>query len=122
VIPAHTTIGMPAQAINMDPELYPDPETFDGLRFHDLKAAGASASKTDYVASNGASLNFGYGRHACPGRWFAANEIKCIMICLLTNYDISFSEGQERPKNLQVETQNLPNPIATVLSRKIRRQ
>ncbi|KEQ98169.1 hypothetical protein AUEXF2481DRAFT_36669 [Aureobasidium subglaciale EXF-2481] len=121
VIPAHTTIGMPTQAINMDPEHYYEPDKFDGLRFYNLKVAGTSASKTDYVASNGASLNFGYGRHACPGRWFAANEIKSIMAYLLLNYDIKFADGQSRPENLQVETQNLPNPTATVLSRRIRR-
>ncbi|KAI5240174.1 hypothetical protein E4T47_01141 [Aureobasidium subglaciale] len=121
VIPAHTTIGMPTQAINMDSQHYYKPDKFDGLRFYNLKIAGTSASKTDYVASNGASLNFGYGRHACPGRWFAANEIKSIMAYLLLNYDIKFADGQSRPENLQVETQNLPNPTATVLSRRIRR-
>jgi ent-kaurene oxidase len=37
VIPAHTTIGVPAHAIAMDPKLYPEPETFDGLRFARLR-------------------------------------------------------------------------------------
>jgi ent-kaurene oxidase len=29
IIPAHTTIGIPTQAITMDPALYPDPETYE---------------------------------------------------------------------------------------------
>ncbi|KAK1657956.1 cytochrome P450, partial [Colletotrichum godetiae] len=32
-IPAHTTIGIPTQAITMDESFYPDPETFDAFRF-----------------------------------------------------------------------------------------
>ncbi|CCF41988.1 cytochrome P450 [Colletotrichum higginsianum] len=36
-IPAHTTIGIPTQAITMDKLLYPSPETFDPFRFSKLR-------------------------------------------------------------------------------------
>jgi ent-kaurene oxidase len=39
LIPAGTTIGVPTQAISMDPEIYPDPETFDGFRFAKLRSS-----------------------------------------------------------------------------------
>jgi cytochrome P450 len=65
-------------------------------------------------------MAFGYGRHACPGRFFASNEIKAIMGYLLLNYDMKFAEGQTRPKSLLFETQNLPDHEATVLFRKRR--
>ncbi|KAI1409846.1 cytochrome P450 [Hypoxylon sp. FL1857] len=123
VIPAHTTIGVPAQAIAMDPKLYPNPETFDGLRFTKLRQTTddpAVKGKAQFVAANPQSMAFGYGRHACPGRFFAGDEIKAITMYLLNNYDIKFAEGQTRPKSLEVETQFLPDHAATILCRKRR--
>ncbi|KAI1091697.1 cytochrome P450 [Rostrohypoxylon terebratum] len=123
VIPAHTTIGVPAQAIAMDPKLYADPETFDPLRFVKLRQSTddpAVKGKAQFVAANPQSMPFGYGRHACPGRFFAGDEIKAITMYLLNNYDIKFAEGQTRPTSMQVETQFLPDHSATILCRKRR--
>jgi ent-kaurene oxidase len=71
-----------------------------------------------YLQANPQSMAFGYGRHACPGRFFASDEIKAITIYLLNNYDIKFAEGQTRPKSLEVETQFLPDHTATILCKK----
>lgn len=115
----------------MDPSLYPEPEKYKGFRFHDLheeaqkkreeEAKNASDEKRSapsvaYAASHPASMAFGYGRHACPGRFFASAEIKAIMVYLLMNYDFKFPKGKtERPQSLQVETQNLPNHEARLM-------
>ncbi|KAH7028636.1 putative cytochrome P450 [Macrophomina phaseolina] len=116
IIPANTQIGLPTNAIGMDPELYPDPETFDPWRFSKLRESDpAMEGKAQYVSSNSASLAFGYGQHACPGRFFAAQEIKAIMVYLLNNYDMKFLPGQSRPPSLQFETQFIPDPQAKVL-------
>ncbi|EKG13641.1 Cytochrome P450 [Macrophomina phaseolina MS6] len=116
IIPANTQIGLPTNAIGMDPELYPDPETFDPWRFSKLRESDpAMEGKAQYVSSNSASLAFGYGQHACPGRFFAAQEIKAIMVYLLNNYDMKFLPGQSRPPSLQFETQFMPDPQAKVL-------
>ncbi|KAL2287027.1 hypothetical protein FJTKL_06052 [Diaporthe vaccinii] len=118
VIPAHTTIGVPAQAISMDPQLYTEPEKFDGLRFAKLRGSTTDPAKTgkaQFVAANPQSMAWGYGRHACPGRFFASDEIKAITIYLLNNYDIKFAAGQKRPESLQVEMQYLPDHAATIL-------
>lgn len=115
VIPAHTTIGIPTQAITMDPALYAEPLTYNPWRFANLRHDGVEAEgKAQYVATNAASLGFGYGRHACPGRFFATQEIKAIMAHILGTYDVRFSEGQKRPESLDVETQCLPHPEATL--------
>lgn len=114
-IPAHTTIGIPTQAITMDESLYPNPEVFDPFRFSKMREERPEMDgRAQYVASNPASLSFGYGRHACPGRFFAAQEIKAIMAHILRNYDLRFSAGQSRPESMRVETQFLPHPGATV--------
>ncbi|KAK1542489.1 cytochrome P450 [Colletotrichum paranaense] len=114
-IPAHTTIGIPTQAITMDESLYPDPETFDAFRFARMREERSDMDgRAQYVASNPTSLSFGYGRHACPGRFFAAHEIKAIMAHLLKNYEMRFTHGQGRPQSVRAETQYLPDPWATV--------
>jgi cytochrome P450 len=114
-IPENTTIGIPTQAITMDPSLYPNPDKFDAFRFSTLRAAQPELDgRSQYVASNTSSMSFGYGRHACPGRFFAAQEIKAIMSFILREYDMRFSQGQTRPESFPVETQFLPNMTATV--------
>lgn len=61
-------------------------------------SAGAANQMVTVSPSN---LTFGYGRHACPGRFFAANEIKMIVGRALLNYDIALPEGaKERYQNI----------------------
>lgn len=114
MIPAHTTIGVPSHAITMDPKLYPEPGRFDGFRFTEQQHSGGS----QFVTTNQASLSWGYGKHACSGRFFASYEIKVVIAYLLLNYDFKFPEGQTRPENLAFELQSAPNPSATVLLKK----
>ncbi|KAK7178809.1 cytochrome P450 [Paraphaeosphaeria sporulosa] len=113
IIPKGTTIGVPAQAIAMDPNLFVNPTNFDGFRFSNIRATAnnaQTAGRAQWAASNLESMAFGYGRHACPGRFFAGHEIKQIMIYLLMNYDFRFVEGTKgRPENVRVETQLIPN-------------
>jgi cytochrome P450 len=123
VIPAHTTVGVPAYAISMDPSIYPDPEKFDGYRFTKLKAnmsedSSKDSGKHSFASINHSSMGFGYGKHACPGRFFATNEIKLILSHLLMEYDFKLPEGQSRPQSTVFETQNLPDHHAEVLFRK----
>lgn len=101
----------------MDPEIYPDPEKFDGFRFSKQRSTEqANMARLVYAASNLESMAFGYGRHACPGRFFADCEIKMIMVYLLTNYDFKFPAGvTERPPSFAAETQFLPNHTAKIL-------
>ena len=119
VIPANTQIGVPAHAIGLDPQLYPNPERFEGFRFHELRQKNPqSAGQKQYTAANLSNMSWGYGSHACPGRWFADAEIKMIIIHLLLNFDFQFPKGQERPISLQFETQNLPNKTVSIMLKK----
>lgn len=118
-IPGNTQIGVPTSSILMDPKLYPNPKRYDGFRFAKIRTQqpnSDASARAQYAASNSTSMSFGYGRHACPGRFFAANEIKAIMGYLIMNYDMKFPDGVEkRPESLLFETQYLPNPFATVM-------
>ena len=46
---------------------------------------------------------FGYGKHACPGRFFANQEFKVILVQLIMSYDLRLHGAgpgnQERPPN-----------------------
>ena len=42
------------------------------------------------------NLNFGFGRNACPGRFFAANEIKLILARILLDFDLMMPDGRTK--------------------------
>ena len=65
------------------------------------------------------AISFGHGKHACPGRFFASNEIKVILVGLLMRYEFKFMEGMGRPENVLARTQINPNRAAEVLFRKL---
>ncbi|KAM7203158.1 putative cytochrome P450 [Naviculisporaceae sp. PSN 640] len=114
-IPANTMLGIPAYAISQDPNLYPSPSTFDGFRF-------VAPGSAQFVTTNAANLSWGYGKHACSGRFFAANEIKMIVAHFLVNYDFKFAdESMARPANIAFELQNMADPGVEILIRRRRR-
>jgi cytochrome P450 len=52
------------------------------------------------------SLHFGHGKSACPGRWFASNELKLMLAIIIRDYDIALPEGETvRPPNIIRGTQ-----------------
>lgn len=114
--PYGMTIGVDMHDIQHDPEIYLDPEGYDAFRFSgpegssqskiangsvNEKAANGtpnSAPKTTgLVQTSDTFLSFSHGRHACPGRFLIAAEIKLFLSYMLTNYDVE--RLPSRPKN-----------------------
>ncbi|KAI0444734.1 cytochrome P450 [Xylaria telfairii] len=88
-------MAFPTQNIHLDPEYNKDPEKFDAFRFsrdfEGLDEAGlrARAQERELVVTPTLSfLPLGYGRHACPGRWFAAQTMKQALAYIILNYDV----------------------------------
>jgi len=119
VIPAGVTIEASSYGVTRDAAVFPDPEKFDGLRFYRLRdrsetapngagekakaAAVPAAAHNQFVSVSPSSLTFGYGRHACPGRFFAANEIKMVMARMILKYDIRNVDGStDRYPNFEI--------------------
>ncbi|KAF8697278.1 hypothetical protein AX14_001385 [Amanita brunnescens Koide BX004] len=119
-IPAGNILSVAIPCIHTDPDNYVDPETFDGLRFEKMRGEedGELPSKHSLVSLDLDYLLFGHGRHACPGRFFVANEIKAMLAHILLNYDIKMANGGGRPENIWFGRSSLPNTKAEVLFRK----
>lgn len=126
VIPKGSTIEVPNYAVSRDPEVYPNPDVFDPLRFYNLrqeargKGEVEQAATNQFVSVNKDFLTFGYGRHACPGRFFAANEIKMILANLVMSYEVGLAEGEtERYKDWDIAAGTIPDPTKDVMFRKL---
>ncbi|KAI1816638.1 cytochrome P450 [Poronia punctata] len=117
VLPAGTYITMPSHAVATDPDIYSNPETFDGLRFFEKRmSAKTEANRHQFATTGPESLAFGQGKTACPGRFFAASNIKVVLADILLNYDVSFPEGQtDRPGNLVKGGLVRPDPRQTLV-------
>ncbi|KUI57329.1 Ent-kaurene oxidase [Cytospora mali] len=117
ILPKGITITTPVSQISMDPDIYPNPEIFDGLRFYKLREQPGNETRHQFVATNKDCLNWGHGPRACPGRFFANNEIKLIMAHLILNYDIKLPDGEMRPRNVWTEGAIVPDGTRQVLFR-----
>jgi cytochrome P450 len=110
--------------IYYDERIYPQARSFNAFRFadpdvsnivdnfatqEDVKSdkADACERKAKSTATlDDAFLGFGFGRYACPGRFFALNEIKVFIAHMLLNYDVEHMEI--RPKPLDTVWLKLP--------------
>lgn len=126
VIPAGVVIEVPSAAISHDPEVFPDADKFDPWRFSRLREEAREAGQVEaaaqnqFVSVNPTVLTFGFGRHACPGRFFAANEIKMIVANFVLSYDMALPEGvTKRYPNLLFGSSSVPDPTKELLFKRI---
>jgi cytochrome P450 len=96
VIPKNGMLAVSAHKL-WDQEAYNNPSAWDGYRFYRLRDDPERQAKAQLVTTSPENLAFGHGKHACPGRFFAANEIKIALIYLLMRYDWKLLEGS-RPR------------------------
>jgi cytochrome P450 len=116
-------LEFPSQAVYADPAVYPDSDTFDGFRHYKLRHGGSAVdhARNQFVTTNEVNLGWGYGRHACPGRFFAANEIKMILVRLVLGYDIKMPDGgKERYKQFEMGKMSAPDPGKTLMFKKVK--
>ncbi|KAF7506027.1 hypothetical protein GJ744_012274 [Endocarpon pusillum] len=104
-IPNGVKVAAAMDAIHHDEALYSKPNVFDAFRFlsasegqkqsRDLREQGEQTTSSTTVSNT--FLTFGYGRHACPGRFFATQEMKLIVAHTLLKYEIE--PLKQRPQN-----------------------
>jgi cytochrome P450 len=106
----------PSNAIASDCAIYPNADTFDGLRFYNLRKASAEGgNKYQLTSISNTQMPFGAGRHACPGRWFASHEIKLVIASLISRYEFRLKAGEGRPRSILFQHGNGPDPKAEIL-------
>lgn len=96
-VPKGTHFAFALGPVTRDPSRFPDPEKFDGLRYYKRRVAeNLSSTSSKYLATTPSEehLIFGHGQQACPGRFFAINEVKLIMVFFLVNYEMRQPERQ----------------------------
>jgi len=110
---------VPLWAIQHDEENYPEAEAFDAFRFSrpSEEAGGEPTPQNATVVSlDNKFLPFGLGGHACPGRYFAVDEIKILLAYLIGNYDVE--RLAKRPENMAINENWVPHGKITMRIRR----
>ncbi|KAL5358183.1 cytochrome P450 [Aspergillus floccosus] len=98
-----------------DSEIYQNPEQFDPYRF--LRLRQARGSEAYLISPSAEHTGFGIGKHACPGRFFAAREMKIILCHVLMKYDLALV-GDTKPPVVKVGPQLAANPTGLIAFRR----
>ncbi|KAK0470513.1 cytochrome P450 [Armillaria novae-zelandiae] len=115
VVPAGNHIAVAAQSIHMDEGKYDNPLDFKPWRFHDMRKEEGEANRHQMISLDFDYVLFGNGRPACPGRFFAVNELKILMSHVLVNFDVKMDKVPEAGWFL---SDRFLNPDGKVLFRK----
>lgn len=115
---------MASDSISHDKAYMPgggDPDIFQPLRWFDLRNDTSNPDNSyryQFATTDSTSLHFGHGKFACPGRFFAGQLIKMILVHLLLRYDFKYPDGTGRPKNYYFDENIAPDPKARILIRR----
>ena len=113
-----TTVSVNSKQAHHDPETYENPEQFESFRFAKIRLQQDS-QKYDIVATSPKFLPFGYGRHACPGRYFAAFKLKIMLAHTVLNYDLKMENEGVRTPDVWLTSSCIPNPKGRVMFHKL---
>ncbi|OAA59627.1 cytochrome p450 monooxygenase [Niveomyces insectorum RCEF 264] len=137
-VPRGGVLLLPLAGPHRDPALYAAPDDYDAFRFARAREAAAAAGEAatattattttttttearqlGMVTTSDRHLAFGHGRHACPGRFFVAHELKMVLAHLATHYE--FEPLAARPPTRWLGQTVLP-PLGVTVRVRRRRQ
>ncbi|EGN97958.1 hypothetical protein SERLA73DRAFT_182766 [Serpula lacrymans var. lacrymans S7.3] len=118
VIPAGTHVAVASASTHLDEANYANASEFDPFRFADMREKCGEETKHQLVSTDVGYVTFGYGKHACPGRFFASNMLKAIMAHLVLTYDIKLKDEGVRPADQWFGMNCTPNRKAEIMMRK----
>ncbi|KAJ5375300.1 Cytochrome P450 [Penicillium concentricum] len=115
VIPKGANVFVSTKILE-DDSVYPNAATYDGYRFYNKRQQPGNEHKHQFVATSPEHFVFGHGIHACPGRFFAANETKILLLHLLLKYDWKLESGG-RPLNIENGFESIADPRVQLMFR-----
>jgi len=109
-IAAGTLVAIPSSATHRDEITYPNPDVFDGFRFAKLQEDKRDTMTSRYqtISTSSENVAFGLGRHTCPGRFFAVNEVKALFAHIVATYDIKLEDGKKIPSDVCIAGSRFP--------------
>lgn len=114
-LPVGTRLVTPMAGIAHDERFFPNPDTLDALRFYRLRQESAEANnRLQFTSIGDTYVNFGAGKQACPGRFFASNEIKLVLARFVLAYEVRLRPGDDRPKPMAIFMTKLPSRDAVL--------
>ncbi|KAJ7888872.1 cytochrome P450 [Mycena olivaceomarginata] len=124
-VPRGSFLCVAARPTHYDSSIHENAAEFDGFRFDKERAEHAATRDpsqdifTRQMISTGPDhLSFGTGKHACPGRFFAATELKAMLAHVVMNYDVAAEVEGVRPPDTCFNMSVTPNATAKVRFRK----
>ncbi|KAI0381267.1 cytochrome P450 [Hypomontagnella monticulosa] len=88
-IPRGTKVGVSGYSIHHDEDIYADANRYDAFRFARGQSDGAERKAPQALVNTSEKfLGFSHGSHACPGRFFAANQLKIALAHISLLYEI----------------------------------
>ncbi|KAI1874888.1 uncharacterized protein JN550_002317 [Neoarthrinium moseri] len=123
IMHAGTRVAVPSHSMLQDPSHVPGPSAasdFDPFRYSKLREDPAhpeNSHKFLFSMTDSSNMAFGYGKYACPGRFYASNEMKLVLAHLLLRYDFKLPAGSKRPRNFTLDSDMFPDPRARLYMR-----
>ncbi|KAJ7870824.1 cytochrome P450, partial [Mycena olivaceomarginata] len=127
VLPYGAYLGVALRPTHYDESNYEKAATFDGFRFaREREEHLANHNHNDnqdifkrhMISTAVDHMPFGTGKHACPGRFFAATELKAMMAHLVINYDVQAEVDGVQPANEVFNARVTPSATRKVHFRK----
>ncbi|KAI0072121.1 cytochrome P450 [Panus rudis PR-1116 ss-1] len=120
LIAAGSFVSAASWFMHHDNEYYEDANTFKPWRFANINGNNDEGAKHQASSTSPEYMAFGHGKHACPGRFFAVNELKVLLAHLVMTYDMKLENEGKMPDDFIFHLSLLPDPKVKVLFRRRR--
>ncbi|KZW02926.1 cytochrome P450 [Exidia glandulosa HHB12029] len=117
-VPKGTHISVASMPRHLDDNMYQNATQFEGFRFVLEGEADDNISQNRFVSISPDYLPFGLGRPACPGRFWAANEMKTMFAYLIYHYDLKMEREGELPEPEWFGAASIPSRSASIMLRR----